>query len=329
MTHAADRPVHPWVAERRDGVRFGVQAFPLPDDPDPSATVLAAGRLADEVGLDAFFIGDHPGYHIEPWMHLAAVAVQTRRVSLGSVVNCVMHRHPAMLARLAADLDRISGGRCVIGLGIGWNEPEFAQLGISFGSVRERQAALEEAVQIIDRLFGSEPLDLQGDHWWTRGGHIGTPPVQSPRPPLLIAGAGDRTLRQVARYADICNFGESRNTGNVTDLDAMTERLAYLDTACQELGRDPRDVLRSHFTSWLMLDETMEAAEAKRTRYYPDGLTEEQQRTRVIGDPGQVVAYYQERINLGFQYFVVQIQDAGDLETIRLLGEAVAPRLSR
>ena len=317
--------VHPWVGERRADVRFGVQVFPLPDDPNPSATVIGAGLVADEVGLDAFFIGDHPGYHVEPWLHLAAVAVQTKGVTLGSVVNCVMHRHPAMLGRLAADLDRISGGRCLLGLGIGWNKPEFAQLGIPFEPVPDRQRALEEAIRIIDGMFGDDPFDLDGKTWSTTGATVGKA-VQARRPALLIAGAGDNTLRQVARHADVSNFGSSANTGNVAEGGAP-ERLAFLDRACEEIGRDPADVLRSHFTSWLMLAETRDLALAKRDRYYPDGLTKEQSRTRIVGSPAEVVDYYCGLVTQGFRYLVVQIQDASDVETIRLLGTEVAPRL--
>src|SRR5919112_2307061 len=97
------RHAHPWVAERQREIRFEVQVFPLTDDPNPTESVIAAGLLAEEVGLDGVFIGDHPGYHIEPWLHLAALAARTKRVQLGSVVNCVYHRHPAMLARMTAD----------------------------------------------------------------------------------------------------------------------------------------------------------------------------------------------------------------------------------
>ena len=319
------RAPHPWVVERRGDVRFGVQVFPLPDDPDPSATVIAAGVVADEVGLDAFFIGDHPGYHVEPWLHLAAVAVQTRRVTLGSVVNCVMHRHPAMLGRMAADLDRISGGRCLLGLGIGWNESEFAQLGIPFEPVPARQRALDEAVRILDGMLGDEPFDFHGEAWSTTGAALGKA-VQARRPPVLIAGAGDNTLRQVARHADVCNFGGSANTGNVSE-DSAPERLAFLDRACRAIGRDPADVLRSHFTSWLMLAETRDLALAKRDRYYPNGLTEEQSRTRIVGSPTEIVDYYRGLVAQGFRYLVVQIQDASDVETIRLLGTDVAPQV--
>jgi alkanesulfonate monooxygenase SsuD/methylene tetrahydromethanopterin reductase-like flavin-dependent oxidoreductase (luciferase family) len=319
------RTAHPWVAERRKSVRFAVQAFPLPDDTNPTESVIEAGLLAEQVGLDGFFIGDHPGYHIEPWLHLANLAARTSNVQLGSVVNCVFHRQPSMLARMAADLDRISNGRVMLGLGIGWNEPEFAQLGVPFRPVPERQRGLEEALQIIDGMFGPEPITFTGESWHVLNAHITSPPVQRPRPPILVAGAGEKTLRQVVRWADIANFGASKNTGNVTSDEATRQKLELIDKLCDEAGRDSSTLLKSHFTSWLMLAETEESAKAKLDRYYPDGLTEEQHRTRIFGSPQKVIDYFQGLIGIGFEYFVIQIQDSRDLETIRLLGETVAP----
>lgn len=319
---------HPWVAERQAEIRFGVQVFPLPDDPNPTESVLAAGLVAEKVGLDGFFVGDHPGYHIEPWLHLAAVATKTKRVQLGSVVNCVFHRHPAMLARMAADLDRISNGRLMLGLGIGWNEPEFGQLGIPFESIPERQRGLGEAVEIITAMFGDEPVSFEGETWWTKNSIVTSPPVQRPHPPILIAGAGNRTLRQVVEWADISNFGGSRNTGNVQNDDEVVAKLAKIDRLCEEMGRDPQTLLKSHFTSWLMLANTSDKAQAKLNRYFPQGLCEEHRRTRIVGSPVEIVAYYRSLANLGFRYFVIQIQDARDLETIELLGRELAPSVS-
>jgi alkanesulfonate monooxygenase SsuD/methylene tetrahydromethanopterin reductase-like flavin-dependent oxidoreductase (luciferase family) len=316
---------HPWVAERKRQIRFAVQVFPLPNDSNPTETVLKAGQLAESVGLDGFFIGDHPGYHIEPWLHLASVAAQTSCVQLGSVVNCIFHRHPAMLARMTADLDRISNGRMVLGVGIGWNEPEFAQLGIPFPAVPERQNALTEALEIIDGMFGQQPVTVLGDYWNVTDAWITSPPVQRPRPPILIAGAGNRTLAQVVQWADISNFGGSRNTGNVQSDNDARNKLQTIDELCADAGRSPATLLRSHFTSWLMAEETEAAAKEKLDRYFPDGLTEEQERTRVWGSPESLIAYYRGLVDVGFEYFVVQIQDAADYETIRLLGERIAP----
>ena len=319
---------HPWVAERKSLVRFAVQVFPLADDPNPTESVIEAGLLAESVGLDGFLIGDHPGYHIEPWLHLAYIAARSRYVTLGSVVNNVFHRHPAMLARMTADLDRISNGRLLLGLGIGWNEPEFAQLGIPFRSVPERQRGLEEALEILIGMFAPEPVTLAGEHWRVTNAHITSPPVQLPHPPILLAGAGAKTLRQVVRWADIANFGGSKNTGNVKDDDQLREKLGLIDRLLAEAGRSPETLLRSHFTSWLMVADSDREARRKLDHYYPNGLTEEQTRTRIFGSPETITTYFRGLVELGFEYFTVQIQDSRDLETIRLLGESVAPQFA-
>ncbi|MEA2511357.1 MAG: hypothetical protein QOJ59_844 [Thermomicrobiales bacterium] len=317
-----------WVESRRAHLGFGAQTFAWTDDPRPSATVIRAGQLAEELGFDDFFIGDHPGYQSEPWLHLTAVAMTTERIGLGSVVNCVYHRHPVMLARLAADLDHISGGRVVLGLGIGWNDAEFAQLGIPFPPVPERQEALEEAIQIIRGVWGSDPVTIHGKHWQTVGGHVSPPPLQRPSIPLLIAGSGEQTtLRQVARYADACNFGAGRNVGKVRDADDIAHKLAVLRRHCEEIGRPYDDILRTHFTTWLILAETEVAAQAKLDRYYPNGLSDEQRLTRIVGTPNRVVPYFQSLADAGIQYFVVQIMDAADEETFRLLARDVVPHV--
>jgi alkanesulfonate monooxygenase len=216
----------------------------------------------------------------------------------------------------------------MLGLGIGWNEAEFAQLGIPFESVPERQRGLYEALEIIKRMFRLEPATFEGETWWTKGGVITSPPVQRPRPPILIAGAGKQTLRQVVEWADISNFGGSRNTGDVKSDQEIVAKLAEIDRLCEEMGRPPETLLRSHFTSWLMMADTSGKARAKLNRYFPDGLTEEQRRTRIVAAPGEIVEYYRSLAALGFRYFVIQIQDSRDLETIELLGREVSPNVA-
>ena len=300
----------------------------LTDDPTPSASVIRAGQLAESLGFDDFFIGDHPAYQSEPWLHLAAIAMTTNRIGLGSVVNCVYHRHPVMLARLAADLDQISGGRVVLGIGIGWNEAEFAQLGMALPSVPQRQEALDEAIQIIRGVSGPEPFTFHGKHWSTEGARIVPGPVQHPSIPLLIAGSGEQTtLRQVAQYADICNFGSGRNVGKVRNAADIAHKFAVLRRHCEEVGRPYDQILRSHFTTWLMLAETDVAAQAKLNHYYPNGLTDEQKITRIVGTPERVIPYFQELVEAGMEYFVVQIMDATDEETFRLLATDVMPAI--
>jgi alkanesulfonate monooxygenase SsuD/methylene tetrahydromethanopterin reductase-like flavin-dependent oxidoreductase (luciferase family) len=305
-----------------------VQAVAHDSDPRPSATVIAAGQLVEQLGFDAFFIGDHPGYATEAWLHLSAVAVTTSRVRLGSIVNCAGYRHPAYLARLAADLDNISGGRLLLGLGIGWNTQEFGQLGVPFTSVRERQEGMSETIDIVRGLWGEEQFTYQGKHWSTTEGRVVPPPVQQPGPPLIIAGSGEQgTLRQVAKYADACNFGAGRNVGAVRGDDQVRHKLDVLRQRCDEIGRDYDAILKSYFVTWLILGKTDEAAQSKLNRYYPDGLIDDQKLTRIAGSPERVIPYFQSLVDDGIQYFVVQIMDANDTETMELLAREVVPKV--
>ena len=318
---------HSWVEAYRDRVGFGLQVFARADDPEPGKRLLAAGRLADALGLDAFFLGDHPAYGQEPWLHLGALAVTTERVRLGSVVGCAGYRPPVLTARLAADLDHLSGGRVVLGLGIGWNAAEFAQLGLPFPSVPERQAAMAEAVTVIRGVWGPEPFTYRGRYHSTVDERVAPPPVQRPGPPLLLAGAGERALRLVARHGDACNFGPGHATGLARTPDDVRRKLAVLRGHCEAIGRPYEHVLRTHFTSWLMLAEDEAAARAKLAHYYPQGVNEEQRYSRVATTPAGAIAFYQALADAGMQYFVVQSLDAADEETIHLLAREVAPRV--
>src|SRR5262249_23749270 len=129
------RPASPWTLERRGRVGFALQVFP-PDTPVvPGRQLLAAARMAEALDFDAFFVGDHPAWQLDPWVHLAAIAVTTERIRLGVHVACALYRHPVMTARLAADIDNLSGGRLVLGLGIGWDDNQFANLRLPFPSL--------------------------------------------------------------------------------------------------------------------------------------------------------------------------------------------------
>ncbi|HEU5431385.1 MAG TPA: LLM class flavin-dependent oxidoreductase, partial [Thermomicrobiales bacterium] len=272
---------------------------------------------------------DHPAYMPDPWLPLSAAAMRTERIRLGSVVLCAAYRLPLVTARLAADLDRLSDGRFILGLGHGWNAAEFAQLGIPFPPVPQRQEALAETVEIIDGAWGPEPFTFRGQHHSVVDARIVPPPLQQPRPPLILAGGGERVgLRLVARYADACNFGPGHATGLARTDNEIRRKFAALRRHCEAEGRPFASILRTHFTSWLMVAPDEASAIAKRDRYYPRGLNEEQRQSRVVGAPAQVAAYYQRLVDLGMQYFVVQVQDAADVETIELFAREVMPRIA-
>ena len=324
---------HPWVAEADRGVRFGVQLVLGPAAMDG---LLETGRLVEALGFDGLFVFDHPAIQADPWVCLSALAGVTERVRLGSVVNCVPYRHPALLARMAADLDTLSRGRLMLGLGIGWLKPEFRALDVPFGPPPERHAALVEALTIIAGAWGDEPFSFEGSHYRTDGLRVVPPPPQRPRPPLMIGGGGERvTLRLVARHADACNVSELQDRGNgqeaVGGADTVRHKLDVLARHCDEVGRPYDEILRTHFTLKLVLAPTEEAAAAKLAAQAAaasgsPATRRAQPSAFVVGAPERVAAHYRARAEAGIQYFVVQV-DATDHETLRLLATEVMPHV--
>jgi alkanesulfonate monooxygenase SsuD/methylene tetrahydromethanopterin reductase-like flavin-dependent oxidoreductase (luciferase family) len=323
---------HPWVEQFQDRIGFALQAVAAHGEGAPGKRLLQAGHLADTYGFDAFFLGDHPAWAPECWVHLAALAVTTSRVRLGQMVAANPYRPPLLTARLASDLDHLSDGRSILGLGIGWNAAdyglgtnEFERMGLPYCSTRERQEALEEAIAIIHGLWGSQPFSFAGRHYQAVDAQVPRP-VQEPGPPLIIAGAGERTLAQVARLADAANFGPGP-AGSVETAELAREKLDLLRRQCESFDRSYDDILRSHFTHWLILAPDERAVQAKVARYFPDGLDQFWGAYLVAGTPDDVVRHYQPFVDAGIQYFIVQTLDPTDEETICLVAEQMLPQM--
>lgn len=196
--------------------------------------------------------GDVSGPALEAWTLLAALAAQTRRLRLGVIVTDNRLRPPAVLAKMAATVDRISGGRLVFGIGAGGSrvpdpdaralvERELAAYGIEVVSTREAIDALDEACVIVRRMWTEPaPFDLAGAHYSLRAAVCEPKPIQQPGPPIMIGAAGRRSLRVVARHADIWNC--PTRGGDVAEFRRLSDEL---DVACSEVGRDPSEIVRS------------------------------------------------------------------------------------
>jgi len=325
------------VAKADRGIRWGVQLI-VPNRPRALPELMETGRLVERLGYDAIFIFDHPAIHVDPWIALSGLAVATERVRLGSAVNCAGYRHPGYLARLSADLDNLSGGRHILGIGSGWSEAEHAALGAPFPPLPQRQAMLDEALQVITGAWGDEPVTFHGAHVQTDNLRIEPPPVQQPRPPILIGGSGEKkTLRQVAQYGDACNVREEDPLGDPTiphsqRAATVRRKLDALAGHCADLGRPVDEVLRTHFTLYLLLAPT--EAEAKRKLDALDtsvstspGTRRDGKKSILAATPEHAAEYYRAMAEIGVQYFIVQL-DGADHETITLLAEEVAPRIA-
>jgi alkanesulfonate monooxygenase SsuD/methylene tetrahydromethanopterin reductase-like flavin-dependent oxidoreductase (luciferase family) len=312
------------VTVGRDRVRFGVVALSSLDD---WTDYLRVARMAEDLGFDSFWVPDHPAGGRECWTTLAAVAAATGRIRVGSATSCVAFRPPAVLARAAADVDRISGGRLVLGVGIGDHPAEFAQMGIPLASVRERQQAQEETVRIVRGLWGERPFTYQGAYFRVTDAICAPGPLQRPHVPLMIAGGGERvTLRQVAQYGDMANFGPHPDVGSAFTLDDVRRKHEVLRRHCEALGRDYDAILRSYI-DFLMLAETPDAARAK-VAALPPGTREYLGTPHPLGmTPTEAIGYFRGLVSAGVQYFLMML-GSGDVETLRLLGEQVMPAVN-
>lgn len=222
---------------------------------DPWAETLAIARHAEATGWDGVYYADHfmpndadvSAPVGECWTTLAALAAAVPRIRIGPLVTGNTYRHPAVLAKMAATVDIISGGRLVLGLGAGWQENEHRAYGIEFSTVGGRLSRLEEACHVITSLFANRRTTFAGRYYQLTDAPLEPKPVQSPVP-LLIGGGGEqRTLRIAARYANEWNVWGSP--------EVLARKGQILDRYCEELGRDPRTIRRSAQALLVMTDD--------------------------------------------------------------------------
>jgi alkanesulfonate monooxygenase SsuD/methylene tetrahydromethanopterin reductase-like flavin-dependent oxidoreductase (luciferase family) len=224
-------------------------------------------------------------------------------------------------------------GTIVLGLGTGWDANEFANFGLPFRPAHERHAALEEALEIIRGVWGEQPFTFEGQHFRCANAHVAPLPVQHPSPPVMIAGGGERvTLRQVARSAGACNILQVDPFGDgLLSPDTVARKLTVLRSHCDDIGRPFETVLRIYTTGWMILGQNEDALQAKLARYFPKGIAERYQGTWrdyvFAATPDRAVAWFRALRDAGIQYFIVEILDAADQDTIRLLAAEVIPRV--
>lgn len=231
----------------RRPLRVGIQLPEVERDVRWSE-LLDLARRAEDVGLDSLWVGDHLLYRFtdgttrgpwEAWSLLAALAASTSRVTLGPLVACTAFRNPAMLAKEAATLDEISGGRFVLGLGAGWNPVEFAAFGLPFD---HRIARFEEAFTIIRSLLRDGAVDFAGQYFSARDCELAPRGPTPGGPALMIGSIGPRMLAATAPHVDAWNAWYADTGNTAPGAAAAAEPLAV---ALQVAGRAPDEVART------------------------------------------------------------------------------------
>jgi probable F420-dependent oxidoreductase len=236
------------------------------EQPKPPGRVIGWGEIremsemAEAVGFDTIWAADHlifrnagavvmePGTSRGPhecWTLLSAIAAVTSKITLGPFVACNSFREPALLAKMAATLDEVSGGRLILGLGAGWHEPEYTAFGFPFDHLASR---FEEALQIIVPLLKGETVTFHGTYYQVTDSVLRPHGPRPGGPPIWIGGKGPRMMRLIAQYAD------AYNTAWHPDSSVPIERYGRLDAACREIGRDPATIQRTCGTNVLVPD---------------------------------------------------------------------------
>jgi alkanesulfonate monooxygenase SsuD/methylene tetrahydromethanopterin reductase-like flavin-dependent oxidoreductase (luciferase family) len=275
-------------------------------------------------GIDSYWSYDHPQSHADCWTALSALAATTKTIKLGTLVDCIYYRSPYLLARQAADVDRLSGGRLILGLGIGDNVPEFEQMGIPFPDLKLRQRAMDETITILRGLWSGQPFSFQGEQFSASTPGDFLPPVQEPRVPILLAGGGEQvTLKKVAKYADASNMGAHDWIGSAVTSEDIARKFSKLKEHCETVGRPYDAVLRTHFTMPLVLAET-EALLEEKLAGLPKQTLDWCGDALFAGTPDEAIEYYKDLKEIGFQYFMANILHQ-DLHTIDLMIKYLVP----
>ncbi len=219
----------------------------------PMKDLLDRHLWLESLGIEVGAIADHfvdwtkpTNSWFECWTTLAAIAAQTSTIRLTTGVSQIPLRHPAMLARQAITIDHISGGRFEVGLGTGLTiDPSYEIMGIDNWSAGERVSRFGEYVEIVDRLLSNEVTSYSGRYYEVRDATMQPRPVQTPRPPIMIAALASKMLRHAARYADIWN-SLSFEAALPLQLAETRARVEAIDAACAAIGRDPTTLRRSY-----------------------------------------------------------------------------------
>jgi alkanesulfonate monooxygenase SsuD/methylene tetrahydromethanopterin reductase-like flavin-dependent oxidoreductase (luciferase family) len=232
--------------------RFDILTFPVP----PYQAIEREWQWAEQVGFDQGWIPEtwtmSDRSYLEPWTLLAALAGATKSLRLGTLVAVLVSRHPTLLAGHVLTIDQASEGRVELGIGAGDVPTDSGIFGIPPWSAGERVERLEEQLQLLDVLLRGDTVTSTRQHYSVAAARL-PEPVQRPRPPLVVAAEGKKSLRLVARHADawVTLGGQpqtpERGVPTVSEaegLESTRERVAMLDSYCRDLGRDPREIRR-------------------------------------------------------------------------------------
>ena len=313
-------------------MKFGIQHPSFSHDGTGEQIVESLRKVtasAERLGYDSFWVMDHfhqiqyVGQEQEPmlegWTTLGAIAGLTSKIRLGTLVTGNIYRHPSILAKIGATFDVLSKGRLFMGIGAAWNEEESKAYGIPFPSTKERFRRLEEAVQIIHKMWTEERASFDGQFYKIHEAYCNPKPVQKPHPPIMIGGSGEReTLKLVAKYADACNLFGSPET--------IKRKLDVLREHCKAVGRDYNSILKTKL-GVVLIDKDRASLDKRIAERYGNVPIEMQREFATVGTPEEVKRQVESFRDAGVEYFITSFDQNRELQGVEEFANQVMKQL--
>lgn len=291
-------------------VKFGIS---VPSGyPDEIITYL--GGLEDH--FDSAWIVDHPASHrLECLITISYLSGVSEKFNFGSIVLCNSYRNPALVAKMGATLDFLTGGRFILGIGAGWLEEEYVQYGYDFPSPAVRIKQLEEGVQIIKRMWTEDEVTFEGKYFTVKNARCD--PKPDPPPPIMIGGMGEKlTLKVVARYADWWNV--YLTPCYVPDFSTYEHKLNVLEHHCSRIGRDFDEIVKTLWGFVAIADTDKKALEIAKEYRYGD-------HAHFVGTLGTVKDEMRAFVDIGVEHFILTFLPFPRLDGPLLFAEEVVP----
>jgi len=282
----------------------------------------------ERLGYDSVWLDDHLMYGDSPilecWSTLSALAAQTSRIRLGTLVTCNAHRNPALLAKAAATIDVLSGGRLEFGVGAGCQRKEHEAYGFGFPDVRVRVEMMAEALEVTLRLWTQQSSDFKGKYYMVKGAACEPKPLQKPHPPITVGGAGEKhTLKVTAKYADRVDLGF------LPTIDEYRRKLEILERYCTAGGRDFAEIERACWPSGqIIVRSSQSEVDQLASQMKPEGTPlQEYRQGTLAATPQECVSHLRRYIDLGATYFLLYFGDLPQTRSLALFAEEVAGEL--
>jgi len=294
----------------------------------------------EDLGFESLWRSDHfqslsgptDRNALETFISFVMAAELTERIRFGPLVASMTFRHPALLGRMAAQLDVLSGGRFICGMGAGWNVPEHETFGLPFPSTGERMDRLDESIRVVRALWGEGPANFEGKHYQLKDVDCHPKPLQDPMPILVGGGGEKRTLRIVAEHAQEWNF-----VGG--DLDMYAHKREVLERHCADVGRDPSEIAHSQMSAIIVGRDDAElkahlaeiaVAIPRLGERDPDETLENMRGFGwLVGSPAEIVDEIGRREEAGISRIMMQHHAQTRFEALELIASDVLPQVQR